>query len=120
MYKTRSSSLAQQSRAAIMRCAGGARKAGKRAVQIASNAYIAIAKSAVDFLLWRKPATISFERLKSIRPFFYLLCAVARAGVAGCPAHDAHRAKKWFPEEFRNVRVRWLPAKGFRLGPNVK
>ena len=83
------------------------RGSGARAL-IASRK-TAIAKTAVDALLNRGTASISFEQLRDSRHYVYLLFALTRIGAVGCSARDAHLARAWLPlkDFIKNVRINW-------------
>jgi hypothetical protein len=61
------------------------------------KALIAGAKTAIDAVLNRDRALISFEHLGDGPHHVYLLFAMTRIGAVGCPARDAHRALAFLP-----------------------
>jgi hypothetical protein len=98
------------------------RGAGRRAFRLAKAASIAGAKTAIDALLNRDRASISFEHLGDSRYYVYLLFALTRIGAVGCSARDAHRAWEWLPlrDFIRNVRINWRsPSDGILLSEST-
>jgi hypothetical protein len=90
----------------------------RRAVLLLKAASIAGAKTAIDAVLNRKQAPISFERLGDSRYYVYLLFALTRIGTVGCAARDAHRASALLPlrDFIKNVRINWRsPSDGILL-----
>jgi hypothetical protein len=87
----------------------------------------AIAKTAIDAVLTRGPASISFEYLYDEPHYVYLLFALTRVSAVGCSVLDAHRARVWLPvrDFIRNVRINWhSPSNGILLsestnGPSI-
>jgi hypothetical protein len=83
--------------------------------------------TAIDAVLNRDRAPISFERLRDTRYHIYLLFALTRIGVVGCPGRDANFAWTWLPARdfLRMVRINWRsPSDGIllcekRCGPSI-
>jgi hypothetical protein len=103
------------------------RVAGRRAVRLAKVVSIAGGKTAIDAVLNRDRAPISFECLAYSRYHTYLLFALTRIGVVGCSARDAIRACAWLPARdfLKMVRINWRsPSDGIllsekRCGPGI-
>jgi hypothetical protein len=87
------------------------------------KALVAGAKTAIDAVLHRDRASISFEHLDDTPQHVYLLFALTRIGLVGCPARDAHRAWAFLPlRDFtRNIRINWKsPSDGILLSESAK
>jgi hypothetical protein len=99
----------------------------KRALRHIKAASIAGAKAAIDAVLIRHRALLSFEWLHETRYYVYLLFALTRIGAVGCSARDAQRAWAWLPlrEFVRSIRINWRnPSDGILLserknGPGI-
>jgi hypothetical protein len=88
-----------------------------RPVRVFRVASIAGAKTAIDAVLNRPQACLSFEWLGDERYYVYLLTALTRIGAVGCPARAAHRAREWLSRsDFAQIRLNWRnPSYGFLL-----
>jgi hypothetical protein len=85
------------------------RGAVRRTFWYAKAALVACAKTAIDAVLHRDRASISFEHLGGGRHHVYLLFALTRIGAVGCSARDAHRAWAFLPRSdfIRYGRINW-------------
>jgi hypothetical protein len=99
------------------------RRYSGRVVALAKTASIAGTKTAIDAVLNRDRASISFTRLGYGRCSAFLLFALTRIRAVGCSARDAYRAWAWLPtgDFFRKVRINWRsPSDGILLSDNTR